>query len=109
MRAFRRWWVDAGITLFEQKPGPLSVASLVHYGLSRFPGKLGTFDLAKAKRQLARQIDRARLGGLVAIGGFDFSYNQPTDSIIPYWQPHAYVIFQGAEPEMSMAGQFSSV
>jgi hypothetical protein len=99
MRGFRRWWVDAGITLLDQRPGPLCVASLVHHSLSRCPGKLSTFDLGKAKRQLARHVDRARLGALVAVGGFDFSYNQFANSLISYWQPHAYVIFQAAEPE----------
>jgi hypothetical protein len=100
MRSFRRWLVDAGRTLFEERGDPLSVASLVHHSLSRFPGHLNTFDLRKAKRQLARHVDRAGLGALVAIGGFDFSYNQPTAPVNSYWQPHAYVIFQGAEPEI---------
>jgi hypothetical protein len=100
MRGFRRWLVDAEITLLERRPGPLSVASLVHYSLGRYPGKLNTFDLGKAKRHLARQIDRAGLGALIAIGGFDFSYNEHADALWPnHWQPHAYVIFQGAEPE----------
>jgi hypothetical protein len=99
MRAFRRWWVDAGITLLAQSPGPLSVASLVHHSLSRCPGELNTFDLSRAKRQLARQLDRVGLGRLIALGGFDFSYDQPTVPLPPYWQPHAYVIFQGTEPK----------
>jgi hypothetical protein len=88
MRPFRRWLVDAGITLLEQNSSPLCVASLVHYSLARCAGKLSTFNVSKAKRHLARHIDRARLNGLVAIGGFDFSYNQPADSLIAYWQPH---------------------
>jgi hypothetical protein len=100
MRSFRRWWVDAGITLLEQSTGPLSAASLVHYSLSRCPGTLNTIDLGKTKRQLARQIDRTGLGDLVAIGGFDFSYNQPAAPATPYWQPHAYLIFQGAEANL---------
>jgi hypothetical protein len=96
MREFRRWLVDAGITLFEWSP-QLSAASLVHHTLSRRPGKLNSLDLIKAKRQMARHIDRAGLGRLVAIGGFDLSYNQPANGSTPYWQPHAYVIFQGIE------------
>ena len=99
MREFRVWLVDAGITLFEESLGELSAASLVHYSWSRRPGDLNGFDLDRAKRQMARHLDRAGLGDLVAIGGFDFSYNQPADGSIPYWQPHAYVIFQGIEQE----------
>jgi hypothetical protein len=100
MREFRRWWVDAGITLFERRPRDLTAASLVHHTLSRGLGNLASFDLGKAKRQLARHIDRAGLGSLVAIGGFDFSYNQPATGTTPYWQPHAYVLFQGVEQKL---------
>jgi hypothetical protein len=99
MREFRRWLVDAGITLFEQSHGQLSAVSLVHYSWSRSPDNLNSFGLPKAKRQTGRHFDRAGVGNLVAIGGFDFSYNQPADGSAPYWQPHAYVILQGIEPE----------
>jgi hypothetical protein len=97
MREFRRWLVDAGITLFEQLQGQLSVASLVHYSWSRSPGNLKSVDLDKAKRQMRRHFDRAGLGSLVAIGGFDFSFNQPTTEFTPYCQPHVYVIVQGTQ------------
>lgn len=97
MREFRRWLVDAGITLFERSPGQLSAASLVHHTWSRCPGNLSSFDLDKATRQMARHFDRAGVGNLVAIGGFDFSFNQPASGSTPSWQPHAYVILQGIE------------
>ncbi len=100
MREFRRWLVDAGAALLEQSLGQLSVASLVHHTLSRRPGNLNSFHLGKAKRQLSRHIDRAGLGSLVAIGGFDFSYNQPANGSTPHWQPHAYVIWQGIDQEI---------
>jgi hypothetical protein len=100
MREFRRWLVDAGITLFEQSSDQLSAATLVHHSLGRGLGTLHEFDLGKAKRQLARHLDRAGLGSLFAIGGFDFSYNQSSDGSAPYWQPHAYLIFQGMEPKI---------
>jgi hypothetical protein len=100
MREFRRWWVDLGITLLEQSFDPLCAASLVHHTLSHRPGTLHDFDLDKAKRQLARHIDRAGLGNLIAIGGFDFVYSQPAGGTGAYWQPHTYVIFQGAEKEI---------
>jgi hypothetical protein len=86
------------MTLLEQNPARLTAASMVHHSLNRLPGMLCGFDLAKAKRQLARHIDRAGLGHLVALGGFDFSYNEPLAPFAPHWQPHAYVIFQGVEP-----------
>lgn len=97
MRAFRRWLVDVGIALLEQQPGPLCVASLVHHTLSRPPGRLHEFDLDKAKRQLARHLDRAALGDRVAIDGFDFCYCVPFNPTHSHWQPHAYVVFQGIE------------
>jgi hypothetical protein len=97
MREFRRWLVDAGITLFEQSLEPLSAASLVHHTLCRASSRLREFELAKAKRQLARHVERAGLGDLVAIGGFDFCFCIPIAPARPYWQPHAYIVFQGIQ------------
>jgi hypothetical protein len=95
MRQFRRWWVDAAISLLDQQSSPVCVASLVHHTLCRTSGRLYEFDLAKAKRQLARHVERAGLGDLIAIGGFDFCFCIPVAPASPYWQPHAYVVFQG--------------
>lgn len=99
MREFRRWLVDAGITLFKRSPEPLSAASIVHHTWRCDPGTLNSFDLAKAKRQMARHFDRAGLGKLVAIGGFDISFNQSANDSKTHWQPHAYVVFQGIEQD----------
>lgn len=97
-RQFRRWFVGSAMTMFRQSGDPLVAVTLVHHTLQRPPGELHTFDLDLAKRQLARHVERAGLGDVVGVGGIDFSFNvDATGRWDAHWQPHAYVVFQGAD------------
>jgi hypothetical protein len=99
-RHFRRWLIHRGMWAFKDCHSSLVTVSAVHHSLSRPAGELQTLDLENAKRQFARHLERAGLGGLNVIGGIDFSFNEhQTNAREPHWQAHFYVICQGEKRE----------
>lgn len=76
------------------------VATAIPIGARRVPGQLYLLSLKCMKDSLRKQLVRAKLSHIAAIGAIDFTFNEHSYDRWPaHWQPHFHLAVEGCTGE----------
>jgi len=94
-RRARAWWVtELSEYMSVSRDENWYAVSLVPANC-RFPlGNLSTFNPARVKDKLRKQLDRSRLANSVVVGAIDFGVDASSVRHAPMWHPHFYLLIQ---------------
>jgi len=92
LRRWRRWHGGTVSELISADAVNWWAVSLVPPNLVFPIGKLDSFEPAKFKDRLRKQLERSDISGAVVIGGIDFVVQHFDDGRAPVWHPHAYLL-----------------